>query len=254
LSGFGVSSRVESSRVESDGPERAGDKNRAEQNRAEQNKKNRSKRFGTCGLLSPYKGTVACLVLGVRGSGNEHAAAHAKERGVGSLLGDEMQEARQERQANTYVPSRRGHGHGIPSSSGSERTERTEALALPRRRRRRRLRVVAQAPLRRSSHVLYFRGRNSRVPTTVPRPRESVHITSCTYFGTIVGGYLLYQYTAPSIKPTAAPLLGNNQIQSARPNGQHAAQYTKPQTPAQQPIAPSALSPSPTLPRMPPPL
>jgi hypothetical protein len=171
----GVSSRVESGRVEAFRQESAAraTKNRAGQNRTKQ--ENRSKRFGTRGFAVAVKGTVACLGLGVRGSGNEHAAAHAKARTEKEMLGDGESQTE-----STYVAEQtRPWTWGITINQSiviSERTARTEPLALPRRRRRRRLRLVAQAPLRR----FVTRPRLQGVATVACQqrcPRESVHIT-----------------------------------------------------------------------------
>jgi hypothetical protein len=169
-------SRVESGRVVQT-RERGRRKSRAGQNRTEENKKNRSKRFGTCGFAVAVKGTVACLGLGVRGSGNEHAAAHAKARTEKELLGDGESQTESTYVAEQTRPWTWTWGITINQSIViSERTARTEPLALPRRRRRRRLRLVAQAPLRR----FVTRPRLQGVATVACQqrcPRESVHIT-----------------------------------------------------------------------------
>jgi hypothetical protein len=192
-------------------------------------------------------------VLGVRGSGNEHAAAHAKERGVGSLLGDEMQKRSETDRVyrRCRADAAMDMGITINQSSGSERTDVAAAAVSDLWRK---LRFDGG-----SSHVLDFRGRGSRVPTTVPppRPREV-----CAYYflvPTLVQFVerlrcYLYQYTSRrSNQPPRRfseiikynPLALTASMQHITPN---------PRLQPSSPLPPLPPSHSPILPLMPPPL
>jgi hypothetical protein len=193
----GSGCRVESSRV---GWTSAGDKNQNRTKRTEQNEQIQTLR-NVRRLLSPSRGRALLRCDLVRAAFGIPAMSTQRRMRTRVVEKDcsGMEKARH--RAGEYPPTYLADPTWDTSSFAPNRTERNRTPLASSRRRRRRLRVVAQAPLRRSSHAPFTSGVAKSRANNGARPREV-----CAYyffvptFGTISSTATLlpiYQYTAP---------------------------------------------------------